>query len=155
MPSRVQDCTLLVPSLHSSPVPSAPTKPPHHVKLEDVDYHVVEITESSISPFTCPVAIGSLRRVVYKDGAEFVFRVVELSDIHHSISYELIETDSTVNVSGVMHTIQVSEITETAESFISWTTDFSGDCDQHVYTDAKFKKLEAFKDIRSVFELSK
>jgi len=152
LPSSVVDCALLVPTLAS---PTSSLSGQQKVKLEDVEYQVVRITEASSSPFTCPAAIGSLRRVIYKDGAEFVFRVVELSDIQHSVSYELIETDATVNVSGVLHTIQLTDITETGETFISWTTEFSGDCDQHVYSDAKFKKLDAFKDLRTIFETSR
>lgn len=152
LPSTVVDCFLLVPAIENPSEHALSPPELHHVRLEEVDYLAYKIDQSSKSAFTCPLALGSLRRVVYKDGAEFVFRLVELSDIQHTVSYELIETDATVNVSGVLHTIQLTEITETAETFISWTTEFSGDCDQHVYSDAKFKKLDAFKDFKRVFE---
>lgn len=151
VPSTVADCSLLVPTFGNQNEPSPSHPELKRVTLAEVDYLACEIDLSSKSAFTCPLALGSLRRVVYKDGAEFVFRLVELSDIQHTVSYELIETDSTVNVSGVLHTIQLTEITETAETFISWTTEFSGDCDQHVYNDAKFKKLDAFRDLKNLF----
>jgi hypothetical protein len=148
--SRVSKCSLLIPT-HGITTERAPTiEGVKTITLEDVAYRDVEISE--VSPFTCPVAIGSLRHVSYKDGAEFVFRVVEMSDLQRMVSYELIETDSTVNVSSVLHTIQVLEITETSESVVTWTTEFSGDCDQHVYSDCKFKKLDAFQDMRSALE---
>ena len=153
-PSTVTKCTLLLPVAVGAGAPSHEGAGGHSgaktVKLEDTEYRGVSISEAALSPFTCAFAVGSLRHVVYKDGAEFVFRVVEISDVQRLVSYELIETDSTVNVSSVLHTIQLMEVTESDDCVLSWTTEFSGDCDQHVYSDAKFKKLDALKDIRTV-----
>jgi hypothetical protein len=149
MPSSVKACSLLVPE-------SAGTLASSHfentrVTFEDTHYKPVKLDDHSMSPFMCGAAVGSLRHVTYKDGAEFVFRIVEMSDVQHLVAYELIETDATVNVSSVLHTIQLFEVTETGETFVSWTTEFSGDCDQHVFSDAKFKKLDAFKDFKKLF----
>jgi hypothetical protein len=149
MPSSVKACSLLLPET-STGLLQATNFGKHAVTFEDISYKTVTLDETAMSPFLCGCAVGSLRHVVYHDGAEFVFRIVEISEIQHSISYELIQTDATVNVSSVLHTIQLSEVTETGETFVSWTTEFSGDCDQHVFSDAKFKKLDAFKDIRKV-----
>lgn len=145
MPSIVKNCSLLIPkdSIHVNP-PSPRSKP---IKLEEVEYQDASI-QTLANPFTCAVAVGSLRHVVYKDGAEFVFRIVEVSDLLRQVSYELIETDATVNVSSVLHTIQLHEITQTGQTLMSWTTEFSGDCDQHVYNDCKYKKLDAFRDLQ-------
>ena len=154
MPSIVKRCSLLIPlgAGTSSPGPTSPRSKSSTVKLEEVEYQDLPLGNGSGNPFACAVAVGSLRHVVYKDSAEFVFRVVEISDVLRQISYELIETDATINVSSIMHTIQLFEVTETGETMINWTTDFSGDCDQHVYSDCKYKKLDAFKDIRKNFE---
>ena len=157
MPSIVKRCSLLIPlgGGPGSPGPASPRSKSSTVKLEDIEYQDLPLSNSSSNPFGCAVAIGSLRHVIYKDGAEFVFRVVEISDVLRQVSYELIETDATVNVSSVMHSIQLFEVTETGQTMINWTTDFSGDCDQHVYNDCKYKKLDAFKDIRKIFEKAK
>jgi len=155
MPSIVKSCSLLIPLGSGGTASERPSSPKSSsvVKLEDIEYQDMSIgSNSAANPFACSVAVGSLRHVVYKDGAEFVFRVVELSDILRQVSYELIETDATVNVSSVLHTIQLHEVTETGQTMISWTTDFSGDCDQHVYNDCKYKKLDAFRDVREVFK---
>jgi hypothetical protein len=144
MPSTVKSCSLMIPENYKpNQVVSKES-----VVFEDMRYSLVMLDDDSMSPFLCGSAVGSLRRVVYEDSAEFIFRIVEISDTQRIISYELIETDATVNVSSVLHTIQVHEVTETGETFVSWTTEFSGDCDQHVFSDAKFKKLDAFKDFR-------
>jgi len=151
MPSIVAKCSLLIP--HSGPSGEASTKSPTTVKLEDVEYSDLSFTCASVSsPFQSSLSVGSLRHVLYKDNAEFVFRIIEISDIQRQVSFELIETDATVNVSSVLHTIQLHEITETNETLVTWTTDFSGDCDMHVYNDCKYKKLDAFKDMRNVFQ---
>lgn len=151
--SSVKECSLLVPSKQGESGSSSPAVSElKTIKLEDVEYRDFPHGEASMSPFTCAVAVGSLRHVTYKDGAEFVYRIVEISDLQRMISYELIEADATVNVSSVLHTIQVFDITESGESMINWTTEFSGDCDQHVYSDCKFKKLDAFQDIRQVLQ---
>ena len=151
-PSAVTSCSLLVPSdvvpKRSSSASSST------VMLEDIQYSDLPIDSAGLSPFLCASSIGSLRHVVYNDAAEFVFRVVEMSDVQRQVSYELIQTDATVNVSSVLHTIQLLEITESNETLISWTTEFSGDCDLHVYNDAKYKKLDAFKDLKTLLEKS-
>jgi hypothetical protein len=149
MPSMVKSCSMMVPETALGPHSTACVEN-QSVVFEDMGYRTVALDDKAMSPFLCGAAVGSLRRVVYKDSAEFVFRVVEISDIQRIISYELIETDATVNVSSVLHTIQIYDVTETGETFIIWTTEFSGDCDQHVFSDAKFKKLDAFKDFRNV-----
>lgn len=148
-PSLVKSCSLLIPGKR---MPSPDLSQGKVVKLEDVEYHDVPITEEAMLPFMCTNAVGSLRQVVYKDGAEFVFRIIEISDISDQISFELIQTDATVNVSGVIHTLQVLDITETRQSLIVWTTEFASDADQHVISDSKYKKLDAFKDMRRALE---
>lgn len=149
-PSTVKSCSLLIPN-SSNPTANQGVHG-ETVVFEDTQYRTAPVNDACMSPFTCGAAVGSLRRVVYKDGAEFVFRVVELSDIQHLISYELIETDATVNVSSVLHSIQLSEVTDSGETFISWSTDFSGDCDQHTFSDAKYKKLDALRDMKRLFK---
>lgn len=135
-PDLVKSCSLLIPSAEGK------------VSLEGQTYLDVGMDGDDLSGFGCPLSIGSLRHVVYKDGAEFVFRIIELSDVQGFVTCELIQTDSTVNVSAVQHTFQVIEITETRQCVITWTTEFSSDVDQHVYSDCKYKKLDAFKAMR-------
>ena len=150
MPSSVKACSLLLPEV-SSGLLQETNFGKHAVTFEDVSYKTVKLDDAAMSPFLCGCAVGSLRHVVYHDDAEFVFRILEMSDLQHMVAYELIQTDATVNVSSVLHTIQLSEITESGQTFVAWTTEFSGDCDQHVFSDAKFKKLDAFKDFRKLF----
>ena len=39
----------------------------------------------------CPLSVGSLRLVEYLDGARFIFRVVEISELHERIYFDLID----------------------------------------------------------------
>jgi hypothetical protein len=144
MPGIVKACHLLIPESSAHQGQSREV-----ISLDNAKYSSVPVADSA-SVFACATAVGSLRRVVYKDNAEFIFRIVEISDIHRQVAYELIQTDASVNVTSVLHTIQLIEITETNESLINWTTEFSGDCDSHVYSDCKYKKLDAFKDMRKI-----
>lgn len=146
-PSIVHRCSLLVPPHCASP---KTTDIGDTFSLDDTQYQCVDVASGCKNPFTCATSVGSLRRVEYKDKAEFVFRVVEVSDVHRRVSYELIHTDTTVNVTAVLHTIQLYDVTETSETLVNWTTEFSGDCDPHVYNDCKYKKLDAFKDLRNI-----
>ncbi len=149
MPSIVRTCALLVPHTSHDACPKT-TETNHKLTLDDTEYTCIDVACGSKNAFACATSVGSLRRVEYKDKAEFVFRVVEVSDVHRRVSYELIHTDTTVNVTAVLHTIQLFDITESGQTMVNWTTEFSGDCDPHVYNDCKYKKLDAFKDFRNI-----
>mmetsp|Transcript_25379 Transcript_25379/g.40715 ORF Transcript_25379/g.40715 Transcript_25379/m.40715 type:complete len:189 (+) Transcript_25379:108-674(+) len=90
-------------------------------------------------------AVGGLRIVQYKDNIKQTYKVLELSDIHHTITYDLIESSPSVSFSSAVYTISLKRITESNSTFICWTTDFSNDAGQAEVQDSKFKKLEAFK----------
>mmetsp|Transcript_1382 Transcript_1382/g.2208 ORF Transcript_1382/g.2208 Transcript_1382/m.2208 type:complete len:189 (+) Transcript_1382:128-694(+) len=94
-------------------------------------------------------AVGGLRIVQYKDNIKQTYKVLELSDIHHTITYDLIESSPSVSFSSAVYTISLKRITESNSTFICWTTDFSNDAGQAEVQDSKFKKLEAFKLLRS------
>ena len=139
-PSTVKSCSLLIPLGDS-----AKHTVEQRVNILGVPYEAVAIEPS---PFRCALATGSLRRVEYKDGAVFVYKVMEISELRHSIAFELIHSNSSMTVSGIVHIITLQAVTETSSTFIHWETVFSGDADYNFYHDTKFKKLDAFKDLR-------
>ncbi len=105
------------------------------------------------TPISQDMAIGTLRRVLYKDGAVFTYRVIEISELRHRIVFDLIHVDASIQVSGVMHTIELKPVTESNQTFLTWRTEFSGDCNFNLIQDSKFKKLDAFKDMRKSLNL--
>ena len=100
-------------------------------------------------PAGVAAAVGSLRRAEYKDGAVFIYKVAEISDLSHRVAFELIEANPSIQVSGILHTLKLVEITETRETLIIWESDFSGDCNYNFFQDQKWKKLDAFKSLRA------
>jgi hypothetical protein len=153
--STVKTCFLLLP-LEARSESSKIT-----VTLNGIEYSKIPFSDNtphtvsaSQSFFTCPVAVGSLRRVEYKDGAVFTFKVTDISETNKSISFELIHTEPSIQVSAMLHTITVLGVTESGQSFVQWSTDFSGDCNYNFIQDSKFKKFDAFKDIRNVMKKS-
>jgi len=75
-------------------------------------------------------------------------RIVELSELHHFISWELLAATPSIHVTSVVNTIKLQRITECNSTFISWETEFSNDADLQVIQDNKYKKLDYFSEIR-------
>lgn len=55
--------------------------------------------------------VGSHRRVTYKDSAVQTYKVLELSDLEHFITYDVIACEPPVSVSSAIHTINLRRIT--------------------------------------------
>jgi hypothetical protein len=102
----------------------------------------------SSDPAGLPTAVGSLRQVQYKDGAVFIFRLVEISDLRHQLAFELIHANPSIQVSGILHSLKLMEITETSQTLLVWDSEFSGDSNYNFVHDQKWKKLDAFGALR-------
>lgn len=57
------------------------------------------------------VLVGSQRRVTYKDGATQLYKVLELSDLNHFVTYDVIQSEPAVSYSSAIHTIKLRRIT--------------------------------------------
>jgi len=91
--------------------------------------------------------VGGVRHVTYKDGTEQHIKLLELSDIDYSVTYEIIESKPPVNYLSAIHTIRLRRVTKKNVTFIEAVSDFSHDASQAVIQDSKFKKLELFADL--------
>ena len=78
-------------------------------------------------------------------GHSWVVAIRELSSIQHSVTFEVIESEPSIVVSSILHTITLRRIAE--ETFIEWVTDFSSDVTANVVLDSQFKRKEAFVDL--------
>ena len=92
--------------------------------------------------------LGALAAVTYKDGAVWTVRFNELSEKHHRVGYELLSAEPALSCSSVQGTIEMLRVTDTDQTFVSWTTEFSNDADLIVIEDQKHKKHDAFVDIK-------
>jgi len=90
-------------------------------------------------------------KIEFKDGTNWIIKVVEISELQHFISWELLETSVPIGVSSVINKIKLYRITDYNSTFMTWETDFSNDVDISVIEDNKYKKLEYFNEMKKVF----
>jgi len=99
--------------------------------------------------------VGAVIRVTYKDKTIQRLKVVEISDLSHTVAWDLIESVPHVSVLSASHTVKLRRISESNSSFIEWTTDFSKDADSAVTADAAYKQKENFQGLNKLFESRK
>eukprot|EP00466_Bigelowiella_natans_P002791 jgi/Bigna1/52777/estExt_Genewise1Plus.C_110101 len=93
-------------------------------------------------------SVGGLRKIKYKKSTQTV-KILEISDINYSITYDLIMAEPAVGFSSAVYTIKLQRVTENGSTFMSWSTDFSNDASQEILQDNKYKKLEGFGALRT------
>jgi hypothetical protein len=98
-----------------------------------------------------PNEIGSTFEVEYVDGSVWQFRIVEISELNRSLSYELISANPQTSFTSMLNHVRLHKITFDDSTYVEWSTDFSNDVDSHVVQDNKFKKNDYFKDLRKLF----
>lgn len=88
--------------------------------------------------------LGSEREVHFKDGAVQRYQIVELSDLHHSVTYELIESDPAVEMSAALHTIRLFRVTHDNTTYVEFHSQYSssGEKTMAVVEDSRLKKRE-------------
>jgi len=91
--------------------------------------------------------VGGSRTVRYKDGTVQTLRITHLSELDHSIGWDLVSSAPATTFSAQSHTVRLRTVTETNSTFIEWTTQFSSDASQEVLQDAKFKQIDNFHAI--------
>ncbi|KAJ3388148.1 hypothetical protein HDU84_000228 [Entophlyctis sp. JEL0112] len=89
-------------------------------------------------------AVGSVRVVYFKDGSVQKFRILELSDLEHYVTYEVFESDVPTLVLAAFHTIRLRKVTHDNSTFVDFSSEFaSGPNTVAVIEDSKYKKIEA------------
>lgn len=98
-----------------------------------------------------PCEVGSQFEIEYVDGSVWQLRIVEVSELTRSFSYELISANPQTSFTSMLNHVRLHKVTFDDTTFIEWSTDFSNDVDTHVIQDNKFKKNDYFKDLRKLF----
>lgn len=96
--------------------------------------------------------VGSIFEVEYKDGAVWTYRIVELSDLKRTFSYELIAASPEITFSSLLKRIRIYRVSDDNRTFIRWETNYSSDVVSSIVQDGRYKKLEYFKDMKKYFE---
>jgi hypothetical protein len=92
--------------------------------------------------------VGSVVKVVYKNGGVWQCRITEVSDRKYTIAYEVIETEPETTATSVEGELMFEKISDGDETFLKWTTEFSNDADAQVMSDQKYKKLDFFAEFK-------
>jgi len=95
--------------------------------------------------------VGSTYEFYFVDGSKWDIVISEISQLVRSLAFEVLAAEPAVGFSSVIHTLKVTEITSDNTSFVQWTSEFSGDATNEVVLDSKFKRLEAFENLKNCF----
>lgn len=88
--------------------------------------------------------VGSHVRVSFNDGHNWVYHIVEVSDIYHKLVFELVAAEPELTYTGALHTIRLYRDTLQGQTFMVWETDFANDAGLDIVQDSKYKKHEFF-----------
>jgi len=96
-----------------------------------------------------PAKVGSVRRVVYKDGTVQLLKLTELHDGTFTLTWDVIMSEPPVSYTSAVHTIRLRRVTTGKQTLVEAISDYSSDSSVEVIQDSRFKKLELFKALRS------
>lgn len=116
-----------------------------HFKLEKLLPNHIKSTEFVSGS---PNQLDSVIRINYADGAKWDLRINEISDVKHTLGYQVIATEPAHQVTSITGKFHFRGVTDENQTFLEWTTDFSNDADAGVVYDQKFKKLEFFFELK-------
>lgn len=95
-----------------------------------------------------PNQLDSVVRIEYADGAKWDLRINEISDVKHSLGYQVLSTEPAHFVTSIQGQIRLRQVTDDNSTFVEWVTDYSNDADAGVISDQKYKKLEFFATLK-------
>ena len=98
--------------------------------------------------------VDSTVKLTYTNGANWYLRVTELSERNHTLAYELIMADPAIDVSSIVGEMSLEAVTDSDETFFTWSTEYSNDVDAEFIADARWKKRDLFNDIKTTLSLS-
>ncbi|KAJ1915478.1 hypothetical protein H4219_004296 [Mycoemilia scoparia] len=120
--------------------------------IAELDFTFWSLVERSDLVGRSPGEIGSIRKVTFKDKTVQKYKVLEISELDHFITYELIESDPPVPVMSAIYTIHAQRVTSDNTTFVKWSSEFSSDGGLEATQDSKYKKQEALADLSNLIE---
>ncbi len=94
---------------------------------------------------------GSTFKVTYVDGSERINDIILFDNDKKILKWKLRSTNSDVSYNNFITTIELSPVTQMNITFLSWTTQISGNVEDTVIEDAKEAKLDKMKVLRDYF----
>eukprot|EP01100_Stratorugosa_tubuloviscum_P009326 TRINITY_DN3900_c0_g1_i1.p1 TRINITY_DN3900_c0_g1~~TRINITY_DN3900_c0_g1_i1.p1 ORF type:complete len:147 (-),score=68.04 TRINITY_DN3900_c0_g1_i1:74-514(-) len=96
-----------------------------------------------------PSAVGATRVIRWKTGESRKQRLIELSDQHYRITWELIESDPIAEASAVITSVKLYRISENNTTLVEWSSDFSADATGSFVTFEQNSYMQNLREIRS------
>ncbi|KAJ2157204.1 hypothetical protein GGF46_004682 [Coemansia sp. RSA 552] len=106
----------------------------------------------SVEIDSSPSTVGGTRTTTFADGTVQKHRLLEFSEVSHSLTYEIVESEPAVKSMSAQHTLQVIAVTADNTAFVQWTSDYSSDGALDLVMDAKYKKLDALAELAKALE---
>ncbi|KAJ1852429.1 hypothetical protein GGH12_005464, partial [Coemansia sp. RSA 1822] len=96
--------------------------------------------------------VGSIRTTTFADGTVQKHRLLEFSEVKHAFTYEIIDSEPAVSSLSAQHTFKVIPVTADDTSLVQWSSEFSSEGSLEAVMDAKYKKLDALKELAKALE---
>jgi len=96
-----------------------------------------------------PTTVGAIRTLIWKSGERRKHRLIELSDLHFRLVWELVEAEPATEVSAHISTLSLYRVTETNQTLVQWESDFSSDVKNDIILFETKSYLENLKEVRA------
>ena len=83
-----------------------------------------------------PLSLDAHLALYFKDGHSWVIAIRELSSIHHSVTFEVVDASPSSLVSSAIHTISLKKVSCSHQTYVEWVSDFSSDASAEVVVDS-------------------
>ncbi|KAJ0115008.1 polyketide cyclase dehydrase [Diaporthe amygdali] len=120
----------------------------HFIKLQDFSKFWSTLSKSEFVKGANEEA--DLIKWTFKDGSVYEVKQEEHSSINHSITYSIITSSPELTYSSVLSTIRLHAVTagdHAGSTYVEWSAHFSSDATAEVISDAKYKRIEALRDL--------
>ena len=114
-------------------------------KLEEVAPGIVSSTEWVDG---AAGRVDSTVKISYSNGAQWFLRVTELSERNNTLGYELVNAEPATTVSSIVGEICLEAVTDSDQTFVRWSTEYSNDVDADFMGDARWKKRDFFANAK-------
>ena len=92
--------------------------------------------------------VDSVVKISYANGATWFWRVTELSERNTTLAYELVAAEPATSVSSIVGEMKLSAVTDSDQTFMQWSTEYSNDVDAEFMGDARWKKRDLFTEMK-------
>jgi len=90
-----------------------------------------------------PFRVGSIRRVTLSSSPNAMqrYRLVQLSEVDSSASFEIVESEPPVPYSGAIHMFKLRKVTNNNTTFVEMESEFSRDAPSDVFEESRHNKI--------------